>query len=614
MSFMSKPYPFEDMTALNRPRLAPSVSRSLVTGTDTVCQFITNRILASTETQRRPCIIGMDGYVGAQWAESLDLIERKLAKSGIALRHIDIRRYFRSSDTIERTLSENLPVDHVKDPVSLFGRLYEGDIADFFEREHLDLLTRELTAGRRTAGETAAKDVTIVYGHGAASAPLADLYDMILYYDVTPMHAILRARQGQVNNIGDTEERTLAYLLRRLYYVDFEIAVRERTELLTRGAVDYYVDNNSAELKLVPRESLDEIFRTLVTYPFRCKPCYLEGVWGGHFFQRIRHLPPQMKNCAWVFDLIPNEVSVLIEVGDAYLEVPFSTLFRKEGAALMGDACVERFHGAFPIRFNYDDTFHSSGNMSIQVHPPERYARVHFNERVQQDESYYVVATGHDAKTYLGWTPDANVAEFFGQAERSTTSSERVAYERFVNSIPSRPGDQFLIPAGTIHASGRNQVVLEIGSVTVGSYTFKMYDYLRLDLEGKPRPIHLWHGRNVVDGDRRTDWVARHAHPAPRLLREGSGWAEYVIGEWDTIYFSLRRLEFDAAIEDDTAGTFHVLVLVDGEHVVVRSQRYPDKYFEQRFLEVVLVPACFGKYIITNHGDGPVRIHKTLVR
>ncbi|HXX38134.1 MAG TPA: class I mannose-6-phosphate isomerase [bacterium] len=612
MSFMTRPFPFEDMTAVNRPRLSSSVTRSLVVGAEDVCWFVADRILASAAGHpRHACAVAMDGYVGAQWAESLDLIEAILGTRGVPVRRVDIRQYYEPPEHIERMVSPSLPVDHAKDPVSLFGRLHEGDITDFLDRERLGALIRDLTAKGKAPG---GRDVTIVYGHGAASAPLIDLYDMVLYYDVTPMHAILRAREGQVKNFGDTAARALGYVLRRMYYVDFEVAVRERARLLDRGAVQYYIDNNGDQLKLVPRESLEEIFRSLVTYPLRCKPVYLEGVWGGHFFQRLRNLPGQMKNCAWVFDLIPNEVSLLIEVGHAHLEVPFTTFCRRNGVALMGGACVEKFNGVFPIRFNYDDTYHSSGNMSVQVHPPRDYARVHFNERVQQDESYYVVATGHEAKTYLGWKQDADVAKFFDQATRSTVSLTPVDYESSLNSIPSRPGDQFLIPAGTIHASGRNQVVLEIGSVTVGSYTFKMYDYVRLDLEGHLRPIHLWHGQNVVNADRRADWAAREGRPAPRLLRAGPGWAEYVIGEYDTVYFSLRRLEFDTEIEDDTAGKFHVLVLVDGERVDVRSQTDPERHFEQKFLDVVLVPACFGRYVIRNLGEGPARVHKTLLR
>jgi len=130
------------------------------------------------------------------------------------------------------------------------------------------------------------------------------------------------------------------------------------------------------------------------------------------FFKNIRNLPEGMKNCAWVFDLIPNEVSIDVEVGRQILEFPFATFFRKESMALMGRQSVERFGHIFPIRFNYDDTYHGAGNMSIQVHPPDEYATRNFGELFQQDESYYVVKAAGSC-TYLGLKEQADVDELF---------------------------------------------------------------------------------------------------------------------------------------------------------------------------------------------------------
>ena len=180
-----------------------------------------------------------------------------------------------------------------------------------------------------------------------------------------------------------------------------------------------------------------------------------------------------------------------------------------------------------------------------------------------------------------------------------------------MNSVESRPGMQFLLPAGTIHASGRNQMVLEIGSLTMGSYTFKLYDYLRLDLDGKPRPIHSFHGEKVLEPDRRAGWVKGNLVQAPRLVRNGEDWAEYIVGEHDLMYFSLRRLEFQRQIEDDTDGNFHVLTLVDGEKVCVCAKDDPTRCYEMNWLDIVVVPATIGEYVIKNLKDHPVCIHKT---
>ena len=211
----------------------------------------------------------------------------------------------------------------------------------------------------------------------------------------------------------------------------------------------------------------------------------------------------------------------------------------------MGLDCVKKFGGYFPIRFNYDDSWHSSGNMSIQVHSGHDYNVENYNELGRQDESYYVIATGHGAETYIGFNESTDPDEFIREVKKSEKQFTQVDYRKYVNHIQSRPGVQVMLPAGTIHSSGRNQVVLEIGSLTIGSYTYKMYDYLRVDLDGIPRPIHTYHGEKVLCKERTTSWVKENIAQEPRMVRSGNGWAEYIVGEHDLLYFSLRRLEFE---------------------------------------------------------------------
>ena len=125
-----------------------------------------------------------------------------------------------------------------------------------------------------------------------------------------------------------------------------------------------------------------------------------------------------MRNCAWVFDLIPLEVSIVAKTDKYEVEMPYFTLVQKEGVNIMGEQCVKDYGGYFPIRFNYDDTYHSSGNMSIQVHSGHDYNVQNFNEFGRQDESYYIVATGHGAKTYVGFTETASPDEFIEEIKR----------------------------------------------------------------------------------------------------------------------------------------------------------------------------------------------------
>ncbi len=607
MSFMFNPFPYDDPTPVNRPPLPEETAGSIVSGVHAAAQ---GRAKAARELPAGRAIVALDGYPGAQWEQLVSLIAQDLAKSGVPADAVDVSSCYKERAVLDVELRDFLPEDKVKDPVLLYGKLYRGGYAGIFDRGRLEGLRRDLEKRKKGA-----RGVLLVYGCGAAIRDLRALCDLVVYLDITPKQAILRARAGLYRNLGDARPRPIKELLRRCYYVDFEAAAALRRELLSDGALDWYAAaDDQSKLKLIPRNTLESVLSSLAKMPFRCKPVYLEGVWGGTYMQRVRKLPPQMKNCAWVFDLIPLEVSVLVEVGPHLLDIPFFTFVQKEGAAIMGQEAVKRFGGYFPIRFNYDDSFHSSGNMSIQVHPGEDYCRATFGEHGRQDESYYVVATGHGARTYLGFRDDADPCAFLEAAKRSEKDGTRVDHDAFVSSVPSRPGTQVLLPAGTIHASGRNQVVLEIGSLTVGSYTFKLYDYLRKDLDGTLRPIHTWFGEKVLEKGRTATWAAKNLVQEPRKVAGGDGWAEYVVGEHDLLYFSLRRLELESVYEGDTAGRFHVLNLVDGEDVVVESVADPARCYRQAFLDVVVVPASVGRYRIRNLGKQPVVIHKTMLK
>jgi hypothetical protein len=592
MSFMFNPYPYNDMGAINHLKVSPAAEQAVMAGNDQVREKL-NEIFQTGVT-------ALDGYIGVNFAA----IVAELQETSPQTTFIDVACCYKTQAELDAMLAEHLPVDLEWDPVSLFGRIFEGNLSELMDPDKLAVLRKKF------AGATGP---VVVYGCGSACAELRDLATTVVYYDMSPMNVVLRAKQGELRCIGDTEKRIFKDQMRHLYYVDYEVCIRLRQELFEQNRIDYYVDCNiPGEFKLIPQAALDEICQALVERPFRCKPCYCEGIWGGNYIKDRRSLPKEMRNCAWVYDLIPNEVSLIAEVGGTLLEMPFITFYRKMGVPLMGQQCVDNYHGVFPIRFNYDDTY-GGGNMSTQVHPPLDYIQSHFGEPFQQDESYYVIITA-GSRTYMGLKDVTDTEEFYGAVKKSEKDGSPVDFEKYVNSIVSRQGRQFMIPGGTIHSSGANQVVLEIGSWTVGSYTFKIYDYLRTDLDGTRRPIHSKHGINVIDKARRESYVREKLVPKPKLVREGEGWSEHIIGEHEKIFFQTRTLEFYDRIEDQTNNKFHVLNLVEGQRVRVESVASPDKCYELNHLDMVVVPACLGQYRIVNLGAGPVRIHKTLLK
>ena len=498
MSFMYNPFPFDDPKPINRPKLSEETIKSVVTGgTPNVAKnFIAD---IADKVKSEGVIVGIDGYTTADWKQFVDLLARECIINGFEFEAIDsMEAVLKSGKEIDEMIDSRLIWDTKIDPTLLYGKLYHGGYIGLFDEAKVADFQKAVPA-KKAAGK-----LVVVAGYGCMIPELHDMYDVKCWFDLTPMRTILRIRNGEYANIGKERPGIINRTIRRCYYCDFECAVQLRKELWKNNVPDYFfLDNDHGKLQMMPFSSFADICAQLVKYPFRTKPCYLEGVWGGSYIKKQRNLPKEMRNCAWVFDFIPMEVSLLIEVGDEKLDINYCSFVHKEGVNLMGQKCVDKYQGYFPIRFNWDDSYHSTGNMSVQCHSDGKFNIENYDEFGRQDESYYVVVTGHEAKTFIGFRDDADIPQFFKEIEDADTKQIPCDYMKYVSYEPSVPGLQVMLPAGTIHSSGRNQVILEIGSLTIGSYTYKMYDYLRLDFDGKQRPIHTYLGEKCVNQYRR---------------------------------------------------------------------------------------------------------------
>ncbi|MBP5373405.1 MAG: phosphoheptose isomerase [Bacteroidales bacterium] len=611
---MYNPFPFHDPKPVNRPHLEKETIESITAGNPLVAKRFIQEI--GPLVKASGAVVALDGYTTTKWDLLVSLLARECDVAGFRIEFVDsAARTFKSGDEIDSIIDPLLIWDKKIDPTLLYGKVYHGGYRGLMDDVKVEAFKKEVPALK------APGTLVLVYGYGSLIKEFRPLYDIKCWFDITPMNSMLRIRAGEYANIGKKHTGIINRTIRRCYYCDFENAVQLRKEIFDGGLLDwYFLDNDRNMLQMMPFKAFADICAQLVKYPFRAKPCYLEGVWGGSYMKNLRHLPEKMRNAAWVFDFIPMEVSVLVQAGEQLLDINYCSFVHKEGVSLMGETCVKKYKGYFPIRFNWDDSYHSTGNMSIQCHSGGKFNVENYNEFGRQDESYYVVITGHEAKTFIGFRDDADIPAFFREIEAADTEHKPCDYMKYVSYEDSVPGLQVMLPAGTIHSSGRNQVILEIGSLTIGSYTYKMYDYLRLDFDGKQRPIHTHLGELNVRTDRRHSVIHDPRSPEyivqqPRLDREGEGWKEYILGENPQMYISLRRLEFEKECRQDTCGEkFHVLTLVDGDHIRIRSEEHPERFFDLDFMEIACVPASMGKYVIENLGKEPIRVHKTCLR
>lgn len=589
---------------VNRPAISRAATDSIVTGRRKVCQSIVD--LINQHPAQETCLLALDGYLGIEWNHIIPEIKTLLEDLNVEAIIIDMSCYLKTHSEITEMIAPSL--NHILD----FGYVFGDGLEQFFDPAKLEQLKKELTACQSESKE----QVVLCYGSGAFIPSLKELYNHIYYFDLTREELFNRSEERPVHFLGDEgHSKPVHKSLRRFYYVESQVLDKHKRDIL--AYMDCYVDSiDTNELKLVPRAAYDEILSSIALSPIRVKLLYYPTSWGGNWQKNLRNLPQSMENSGQGF-LVANENSLEIALDRVSLEIPFQNLLWKESLKILGQHAFNVSQGNFPLNYWYDDEI-GGGHMAIQVHPDGDYVREHFNEPMRQDESYYILHTESNAKTYLGLTEDADLDEFRRLTTRSEDQGIPFDYEKYVNSIPTKPGDFLLIPAGIIHASGRNQAVVEIDWVIAAytpGYTFHFYDYLSPDLEGGLRPIHIDRSFDALD-DKRSEWVLENLKQDPELLRSGDGWAEYVLGRRDEMLFEVRRLEFEKYIQDETEqqGTFHALTLVEGESVLLQSQENPDQQYKLGYPDTIIIPAYMGRYSITNLGNSPCKIVKALVR
>jgi mannose-6-phosphate isomerase class I len=300
---------------------------------------------------------------------------------------------------------------------------------------------------------------------------------------------------------------------------------------------------------------------------------------------------------------VPEENSLLFDFGGRRVHSPALTLVHRHPLELLGEDVYEAFGAEFPIRFDLLDTF-EGGNLSLQVHPLRDYIRERFGIPYTQDESYYLLDAKPGAQVYLGLQPAVDRAQMAAALRAADANGKTFPADRFVAAWPARKHDHFSIPAGTVHCSGRDNLVLEI-SATPYIFTFKLWDWERVGLDGRPRPIHLEHGLANIRWDRTADWVARNLVDRVRPIAAGDGWREESTGLHPLEFIETRRHWFTATVEHETGGTVNVVYLVVGAAALVESPTDAFEPMTVHYAETFVVPAAVGAYRVRPLAEAP---------
>jgi len=523
-------------------------------------------------------VVAIDGPAAAPWTRFMAMLMTALEAGGTKPRVIDVRERFDAWPEIEKRTDATVLRG---DPV--FATINDAPLSSLFK----DLLSPD-----------ASEALTVVFGPGSALVR----HDLLWYADLPKRLGLEEVQAGRAPNLGRSPETPGD--VRRLLFIDWPMEDRHRREVAERW--ERYIDLTDAdEPRSMTANVLWASLRDLVRGPFRTRPTFLPEPWGGRWLTEELGAPGGPK-LGLGYELIAPEAGVLFGT-DRPIEVALDVVLAGEHVALLG-AGRAAASPAFPIRFDYLDTV-GGGNLSVHCHPRETYMREVFGREVAQHESYYVMVEGSRRLIFLGLRDDTDIGAFRSAAEVSLRDRTPLEIERFVQTVPARRHQLYLVPAGTPHGSGEGTVVLEI-SATPYLYSLRFYDWLRADLDGELRPVQLDHAFANLATDRRGAAV-RDLVPEPIGVRAGDKYTEVAFPRHPELFFSVHRIDFETAVPDRTAGRFHVLNLVEGDEIELRTAE--GRRHRLRYAETIVVPAAVGEYELIPLSAGPRKVVKAFV-
>ncbi|MDN3551489.1 class I mannose-6-phosphate isomerase [Mucilaginibacter aquaedulcis] len=532
----------------------------------------------------------IDGYAGVFWSRIMTALNEWFTAKGLTINWIETSAYLKPTEEVEKLVSPFLGTTD-----SVWGTKCTLQLHDLYM---VDQLAKQIPDN--------SYNINIVIGPGAA---LSGWDAPLIYIDLPKNELQFRMRAGSITNLGAAGVEEPFNMYKRFYFVDWVLLNAYKKQNLDKIAIiaDGQWPNNINWMHAADfKAGLNHLSQSV----FRVRPWFEPGAWGGHWIrERIKNLNKDVVNYAWSFELIVPENGLVFESDSYLLEVSFDFLMFHNQQQVLG-AHAARFGDEFPIRFDFLDTF-EGGNLSIQCHPKLKYIQENFGETITQDETYYILDCQDKAQVYLGFQESIDPQEFRTALENSQTESKEIEITDYVQSHTAQKHDLFLIPNGTVHSAGANNLVLEI-SATPYIFTFKMYDWLRLDLDGNPRPINIDHAFNNLDFGRKGQKVQDELISKQAVIQQGEGWQLVHVPTHQEHFYDVHRVEFDSEITIETNNLCHVMMLVEGEAVSVKTADGTEQVFA--YAETFVVPAAAKSYVLTNLGKGRAKVIKAFLK
>lgn len=323
-------------------------------------------------------------------------------------------------------------------------------------------------------------------------------------------------------------------------------------------------------------------------HPLRFRRVCVEKVWGGRTLEQIPGIELDVAGpVGETWEIVDRE-----EQNSVVLDGPFAgrslrSLMEEAGPELLGRSRPGP-QGRFPLLVKY---ISANRPLSVQVHPDDETARKLEAGEAGKSECWYVLAAGEKSVVYLGLSEGVDVTEFANKASGATVVDALEAY-------PVQAGQFVYVPAGTLHAIGEEVTLLEVQQNS--DVTYRLYDWDRVGLDGRPRETHTDRALLAIHYD-------EPPRPpfTPELEERGVGNRGAVMVDCE--HFEVELLRLSCSLDADTESRAIVYACVSGEGRLTSAKH--DQEWPLRAGDTWLIPAGVGAHRI-EVGNGDI----TLVR
>lgn len=319
------------------------------------------------------------------------------------------------------------------------------------------------------------------------------------------------------------------------------------------------------------------------------KPELKETIWGGNKLRENFGMVTDKQNIAEAWMLSCHEDGESTVINGEFEGKPLSAVLEKElGMSALGTNCASCESAEdFPILIKLID---AQDRLSVQVHPDDEYAAANEKDVRGKTEAWYIIDSDEDAELIYGFNDDISKDEFRKSIENGNLLEK-------VNIAKVKPGDVAFISSGTLHAIGKGILLAEVQQSC--NTTYRVFDYNRTGLDGKPRQLHI---------DKAVD-VTKCVVPERNLMPEGmpvkhDGYTSVLLAECE--YFTMTSIDVDSLFSDEADETSFVsLIILDGEGTI----KCEDEEYAVKKGDSIFLPANSGAYYIS----GKVKILLTRV-